>query len=793
MRIAILGLAFFGLLSGCADQASTDSARGVARIDAARASADDVRVQAPTGTPARFASLPDRGELVHYDRLQPPVTRSAYTWHPIAISEAHALQAVAGGELVVAAPDGRPIRLQYQRHVEHPDGNWTWIGREPGADPGTEAIITFGPEAVFGSIPDDHGPPLRLTSASGRAWLVATDPVALARLDSRAAHPREPDFRLPPRLSLPASAARPAATAAGAATTGGITTVATTTVDLLLGYTSGFAASLGGQSQALTRLTYLVAVTNQAYVNSQVDLRVRLVRAAQVNYPDNTSNEDALYDLTGVQCTPQAGGGQSCTYVGPVAALQPLHAARDQYGADLVSLVRDFNEPENEGCGLAWINGGGQVALTPDDEITGLSVVGDGVDPANDGTGRSYFCRDETLAHELGHNMGSAHDRDTADGEDNVLQANEYGRYSYSFGYKSAGFNFHTVMAYGDEGQTPYRVFSNPAISYCGGQPCGVANQADNARSLRQTTPTVAAFRATLVPETGTAHSDFNGDGVSDVLWRHATTGSDAIWLSANKATQQATTRISNLAWRMVGIGDIDADGRADIVWRNTSTGANTIWRSGRSSTTRSMAGVTSQSWQVAGVGDFNGDGADDVLWRNSATGANTIWKSANKATQQAMTTISSQQWQIVGVGDLNADGRDDVVWRNAATGGNAVWWSGNYATRRNLTTVSNAAWKIVGVGDFNGDGADDLLWRNSSTGANTIWKGGSASSVQAMSRVSNLSWRVEGTGDFDGNGVDDVLWRNHGTGANTIWRSARASTVKPMATITSQSWQIQP
>lgn len=793
MRIRLLGFAVLGLLAACSSEPGTPATQVAA--------GDPATTSLPAGATALLpradgiANLPDRGVLLGYagGRGTAAITRGAYTWHPVELSEEHALRAVADGEMVVTAPDGRPIRLQYARHIEHPDGNWTWVGREPGAQPGTEAIITFGEEAVFGSIPDGDGPPLRLTSASGRTWLVATDPVALARLDSRAAHPREPDFRLPPRLSLPASVgASPVATGAAAtSTTGANATAAGTTVDLVIGYTNGFTASLGSQSAVLTRLNHLVAVTNQAYVNSQLDIQVRLVHAAQVSYADNTSNDDALYDLTGVQCTEQTNGSLSCSYVGPVAALQSLHAARDQYGADLVSLVRDFHEPENEGCGLAWINGGGQVDITTDDEITGLSVVSDGMDPVDDGSGGYYYCRDETLAHELGHNMGSAHDRDTADGDDNVLQTNEYGRYPYSFGYKTAAANFFTVMAYGDAGQTAYRVFSNPAINYCGG-PCGVANQADNARSLRQTVPIVAGFRATVVPEPRTARSDFNGDGTSDVLWRHSSTGSNALWLSALSTSAQTLARVTNLAWRIVGVGDFDADGQADILWRNMSRGSNTIWRSGNGADAQAVAGVTSQAWQVAGVGDFNGDDADDILWRNYSTGTNAIWRSGNKATPQAVSAVTDLAWIVAGVGDFNGDGRSDILWRNTGTGGNLVWWSGNLATRQTLATVGSQAWQVAGVGDFNGDGVDDVLWRNRSSGANTIWRSAQSSLSQAVSTVAGQDWNVGAVGDYNGDFIDDILWRNDATGSNVIWRSARSSASQAMAR-SHPSWQVQP
>src|SRR5690606_31250268 len=105
-------------------------------------------------------------------------------------------------------------------------------------------------------------------------------------------------------------------------------TAAGTTIDLLLGYTTGFASMMGGSAQAQTRLNHLVAVGNQAFRNSSVDVELRLVGTLQVNYPDSGSNETALEHVTG------SSGSADVTVP---ASLQPLRNARDALGADLVS------------------------------------------------------------------------------------------------------------------------------------------------------------------------------------------------------------------------------------------------------------------------------------------------------------------------------------------------------------------------------------------------------------------------------------------------------------------------
>ena len=115
---------------------------------------------------ARFAALPDRGELLRYD-AQAPRRDGAYTWHSTELSEQHALDAIRGGTLHVTTPDGRVLGFRYDRSVRHDDsGDWTWIGHLPGQD-GVQAILTFGAGAVYGSIGQPDTRPLRLTMRNG--------------------------------------------------------------------------------------------------------------------------------------------------------------------------------------------------------------------------------------------------------------------------------------------------------------------------------------------------------------------------------------------------------------------------------------------------------------------------------------------------------------------------------------------------------------------------------------------------------------------------------------------------
>src|SRR5690606_31403818 len=76
-----------------------------------------------------------------------------------------------------------------------------------------------------------------------------------------------------------------------------------------------------------------------------------------------------------------------------------LHQLRDELAADLIALLRPHLET-HWSCGMGWLNGADGVSIGFYDYY-GVSVSN--VAP----------CGPFVLAHELAHNMGSTHDRDT--------------------------------------------------------------------------------------------------------------------------------------------------------------------------------------------------------------------------------------------------------------------------------------------------------------------------------------------------------------------------------------------
>jgi hypothetical protein len=202
------------------------------------------------------------------------------------------------------------------------------------------------------------------------------------------------------------------------------------------------------------------------------------------------------------------------------------------------------------------------------------------------------------------------------------------------------------------------------------------------------------------------AVGDFNGNGAADAFIRSDATGKNSFLFEFGWAPptyfydvlvsySTGTAPAVALSWKVAGIGDFDGDGRSDILWRNATTGRNAIWRSGNSATGLGIATVSNLDWKIAAIGDFNGDGRSDILWRNTRSGVNVIWRSGNVLDPQAVATVTDQRWKVVATGDFNGDGKWDLVWRHATTGADVLWKSANSATRETLPTVS-LAWSLL-------------------------------------------------------------------------------------------------
>jgi hypothetical protein len=222
---------------------------------------------------------------------------------------------------------------------------------------------------------------------------------------------------------------------------------------------------------------------------------------------------------------------------------------------------------------------------------------------------------------------------------------------------------------------------------------------------------------------------DFNGDGQTDLVWRHDS-GVISVWCM--KGTGLVSSTFFNPiqtdpSWKISGVGHFNQDGKPDLVWRHDS-GAIYVWFMDGINFLSGAFFNPSQadpSWKISGVGDFNADGKPDVVWRHDS-GAICVWfmDGINLLSGAFFNPGQTDpSWKISGVGNFNQDGKPDLVWRHDA-GAICVWFMDG------INLLSNAffnpgqtdpSWKISGVEDFNQDGKPDLVWRHDS-GALYAW-----------------------------------------------------------------------
>lgn len=265
------------------------------------------------------------------------------------------------------------------------------------------------------------------------------------------------------------------------------------TIDIAVFYSQSFSALWGLASGG--RVQYLMAVLDQALIDSDTGLRARLVHLDSVNLTTDSSDQGVtLNNLSGDPNNNQ-----------PVTQdLSTLRQAGQTYGADLVALVQRALQGQTS-CGIAWTNGTSGT-LTPQEVVFGYSVTADWMPPDE-----TYSCGDATFAHEIGHNMGFVH---------NVEQEGQVGGGIRQFAHgHRVDCHFQTIMSYpstnqqinqcpggspnGIGGETTVFYFSNPELMRCPpndnsacGRPFNDPDPADTARAAREESRNIVNFRA---------------------------------------------------------------------------------------------------------------------------------------------------------------------------------------------------------------------------------------------------------------------------------------------------------
>ncbi len=215
---------------------------------------------------------------------------------------------------------------------------------------------------------------------------------------------------------------------------------------------------------------------------------------------------------------------------------------------------------------------------------------------------------------------------------------------------------------------------------------------------------------------------DFTADGMADVLYRNTATGRTFLdVMNGNgidwSASGFTTATVADGKWTVAAVADFDGDGMTDVLWRyanaaNTADPLNgTLYEWRMNGTTVASAGLLSQqasgAWQVAGTGDFDGDGKADLLFRyHDASNASNPLNGVSYIDFMNGTTVVSgattgwqvdESWQVASIGDYDGNGKADILWQKASTGDTFLWtMNGSSVTSGAFTSAqAGSGWTV--------------------------------------------------------------------------------------------------
>ena len=352
-----------------------------------------------------------------------------------------------------ARGDAKPLRVSFplfdgaartvsfaQAEISQDGRSAAWTGSIEG-DLHSAAVLVHYDDIVSGHLFLGDGRVFELVTKSDGAYLEEFDPSTIRETANDAL-----DAGLLPALPL------------------GDTAVADdgTVIDVMVVYTAATRAAAGGEAQIQALVREGVALSNQAYANSGINQRLRLAHVGEVDYTESGDISTDLERLTGLTD----------------GFMDNVHQLRDRVGADFVSL---WISRSDSAAGVGWLNTSQSTAFAR----RAFNVCD-----------RRAAVSNLTFPHELGHNMGSNHDRGNSSGTP---------LFPYSYGFQQADTApfFRTVMAYACSAgincpRVPY--FSNPDVRFAGsltGVDVNAARSADNRRTFNEGVRWTANFRST--------------------------------------------------------------------------------------------------------------------------------------------------------------------------------------------------------------------------------------------------------------------------------------------------------
>ena len=437
-------------------------------------------------------------------------------------------------------------------HVEPTSSGHSLWGRLDGVGLGTFTLVVNG-RMVIGTVRTPDAVYTIRTAGDGKYVIRQIDESSLPPLGEPLEPPLSPLSPLSPR-DAPAEA-------------DDVPSDDGSEIDVMVVYTPLAKHREGGRAAIEALIDLFVAETNQAYVNSGVTHRIKLVLREEVDY---TENGISGFDLGRLL-------DDSDGY------MDHVHELRNLYAADLVHIVLGRSV---DACGRAAGIGG--------DESTGFAFT-------------VSYCGGLTFAHELGHNMGLLHDRYQLGVP---LTGSNYGYVNQRMFEPGApeSARWHTIMAYGIQcGEVAgyycegIGYFSNPENNY-NGDPMGVPadnpstgadGPADAVKTLNERREITANFRRSSASPTPRVHLTLS-----------------PYWLAENGGVSAVTATLHRPS-------------SVDTIVTLLASPADAVTLSG-SGVLTIPAGQTVSGGTVTITGIDNNDQAGEAIVTISATAANT-------------------------------------------------------------------------------------------------------------------------------------------------------------------------
>ena len=197
---------------------------------------------------------------------------------------------------------------------------------------------------------------------------------------------------------------------------------------------------------------------------------------------------------------------------------------------------------------------------------------------------------------------------------------------------------------------------------------------------------------------------DFNGDGLSDLVWSKAYNGGIKAYVTLGNgsggfgsAVSKSVKTGSNYTGYQAQVADLNGDGLSDMVWMKGLNGglrAYAVLSEGDGSfasvrESNPLRSGNRESYEPL-VGDFSGDGVMDLAWAEKSSSGRNVYISLGDGTglfrtarHNSISSLSSEQrgdysrfsvdHTQATTADYNGDGIPEVVWRSWVTTREAV------------------------------------------------------------------------------------------------------------------------